>query len=328
MRKRLYHIVFLFGCLLTLLGSCQKELDIYVPDSNFSTGPDTVWYNSISAWMPVSTLKQQLRTAPVEEQFQILQGPTSHIFSNGMEIQIPAGAISDSLGQPYFGMLKATAHLLSGRGDFIRNGVELSADDRYLTGAGAFYIGLQTPSGLPLTISGGSSLQLQYPIGSGVSGSYPFYRGDSVNLEIIWTPVQDTLYNGAVVNGNRILIQTNQKGWLSPARSVIQTAPPTRIAIQLPSNYTNANTVAYAFFEDQISAIRLQADPATRMFKTNELPVGKNLKLVVLSKQANSYFIGSTQVVTSTPTMGSHQLVQMTPVISSLPLILNQLSTL
>jgi hypothetical protein len=73
----------------------------------------------------------------------------------------------------------------------------------------------------------------------------------------------------------------------------------------------------------------MHGELSTRKFITGKLPVGKQITVVVISKQGNDYYLGYESAVTVVPTSGSLiQHVRVVPIKKSLPDILAYLSTL
>jgi hypothetical protein len=73
----------------------------------------------------------------------------------------------------------------------------------------------------------------------------------------------------------------------------------------------------------------MHGDLNTRKFISVKLPVGKQITVVVISKQGNDYFLGYKSATTALSTTGPvNQLVHVVPIKRSLPEILAYLSSL
>ena len=98
---------------------------------------------------------------------------------------------------------------------------------------------------------------------------------------------------------------------------------------ELASYFTNSNTIAYTVFRDFRSVVGMYGDVNSRKFSTGLLPVGKQVTVVVISKQGNDFFIGSQNVTTATSASNpGEQTVAVTPVKKSLAEIISFLNTL
>ena len=97
----------------------------------------------------------------------------------------------------------------------------------------------------------------------------------------------------------------------------------------MPSNYTNANTIAFISFDDVSAVINFDYDINGKIFKTGAIPAGINAVITVISKQAGNYFSKQTMISTlSSGASGGYQIVNLTPVITSLDEIKNKLRNL
>ena len=87
--------------------------------------------------------------------------------------------------------------------------------------------------------------------------------------------------------------------------------------------------MAFTVFNDMRSVVAMHGDLNTRKFISGKLPVGKQITVVVISKQGNDYYLGTKTTTTALSTTGPvNQLVQVVPVKRSLPEILAYLSSL
>jgi hypothetical protein len=145
------------------------------------------------------------------------------------------------------------------------------------------------------------------------------YRERTNNLlSNTWSSYSDN-YNTATGQGENLTITINRTGWYNCGKNLnyLQT---NKIAVSLPTNYTNANTLVYAVPNISGSSVQLHPSVSDRQFQSIELPVQGNYKLVVISKQANSYFIAKQDIfISSQPTQGyQYQLVSLNPQITTL----------
>jgi hypothetical protein len=126
-------------------------------------------------------------------------------------------------------------------------------------------------------------------------------------------------------------IYTKQQRWISLATlfDVNITSPKVKVSADIAPYFTNANTTAFTVFKDVRSVVGMQPDLTTRKFITGKLPVGKQVTVVVISKQAGDYYLGFESAVTQIPASNAAiQHVRVVPIKKSLPEILAYLSTL
>ncbi|MEO6540250.1 MAG: hypothetical protein ABIN74_04635, partial [Ferruginibacter sp.] len=89
------------------------------------------------------------------------------------------------------------------------------------------------------------------------------------------------------------------------------------------------NTIAFTVFKDLRSTVAMKGDLNTKKFITGKLPVGKLITVVVISKQADDYYLGYESAITQLPAANSFtQHVRVVPIKRSLSEIISYLSTL
>jgi hypothetical protein len=82
-------------------------------------------------------------------------------------------------------------------------------------------------------------------------------------------------------------------------------------------------------FKDLHAAVAMKGDLNTKKFMTGKLPVGKQVTVVVISRQADDYYLGYESAITQLPATNSFtQYVHVVPVKRSLTEIISYLSTL
>ena len=112
------------------------------------------------------------------------------------------------------------------------------------------------------------------------------------------TPSLDTIIMGA----QSYEIYTKRQQWISVATifdlNVI--SPRVKVSADLAAYFTNANTIAFTVFKDLRSVVAMKGDLSTRKFISGKLPLGKQITVVVISKQGNDYFLGHESAVTQT----------------------------
>ena len=73
----------------------------------------------------------------------------------------------------------------------------------------------------------------------------------------------------------------------------------TTLSVKLPSNYTNNNTICYAAFNTVECVAGFKTNVDLRTFISPLLPVNKAITVVVISKQAGDYYLGTFQTTTT-----------------------------
>jgi ligand-binding SRPBCC domain-containing protein len=219
--------------------------------------------------------------------------------------------------------------LIRSKGDMIRLGTPSTSSNRLLVSGGELFVRMRK-EGQALLLAPGAKITLRYndvPI----STQMRFFTGDLSNPDRFnWVPNTNSQNNSIAFTSQTYEIQTNQLSWVG-CHYFYDTTGITQVTVtaNLPSNYTNANTVAYTVFKDFRSVAGMYGEAGARKFSTGMLPVGKAVTIVVISKQGNDYFMGYQNTVTTAPAAGaSTQSVTITPVIRSLSDILSFLSTL
>jgi hypothetical protein len=77
------------------------------------------------------------------------------------------------------------------------------------------------------------------------------------------------------------------------------------------------------------SVINFDADVSGRIFKTGFLPAARQAIVTVISKQGGYYYMKQKNITTlSTATSGGYQVINLTPVITSISELKNSLSSL
>lgn len=323
-----YLITMALGSSL-LFSSCQKDLDYIVTDPNQPTGPDTAWVSSITAGMPVVALHQALQFEPVRDSFQLFFGATTAAsLSNGLTLAMPGGSLWNTNNVPVSGTIYAETYHLKTKGDLIRMGVPTSWNNRPLVSGGALYLRL-TRNDTVLHVNPQQFITITSPEAQPRQGMKVFF-GNRVGLtEFNWEPSTDSI-NQVMMGNDFYNVISNQLDWINIDQVYDTTGQPvTRVAAAIPSNYTNANSVAFLVFDNFRTVLQLSANVSLRQFISAAVPGNQPATLVVLSRQGNDYYLGHTEFTISgsgTPT--GTQTVSVMPVITSLPSILTYLNSL
>lgn len=305
--------------------SCQKDVDDIVRQS---TLPDTIWHNNITPGMPISNLKAVLNPGVEIDTFSINPGAVStYTTTAGLRVNIIPGMLLNT-GQSATGLVKITSRLLLSKGDLIRADKPTVSNGRVLVSGGVMYVRLYQDE-VPLTASTSMPLMLEYA-GSPLDQSMGLFYGDSsVASTFNWLPAQDSMSNPVQIFGQNYRIYASHLGWINCDKFYdTSNIPQSKLALDLPSNYTNANSAAFVVFKNKRTVIELYGDAGTMQFRSGNLPAGEEITVVVLSMQGNDYFYGQTDAVIPSQSTGNYQTISLTPTITTLGVIENKLSAL
>jgi len=324
-RKPIFYILLIA---VVALSSCQKDLDLFVPDP--ITGYDSTWYNTLDNSMPVASLKATLSLPVYKDSFELNTASVTIMTGAGLECIFNPGSVLTSSNVPVTGKIYLETYLLKKKGDILRMGTPTISDGRLLVSGGEFFIRL-TKDGNELHLALNGHVHIHYD-DSPVSSLMTIFNGEETNPNgFNWLPNMDTLNNQVFpLSQSTYEIISNQLHWINcdyfyDTTGVTQTI----VSANLPSNYTNANTVAYTVFNDMRSVSGMYGNAATRKFSSGKLPAGKIITLVIISKQGDNYYLGHEPVtITGSPGTINDQQVNVTPVITSLDNIKAYLNSL
>lgn len=329
MNKKIYIITAVLATLF--LGACQKNSDIFVPDSGQLNGPDTTWYSLITPTMPVSVLKANLQSPYYTDTFVVSSSASATINTPfGLQCTFPPACCVTTAGVPVSGTVQVELALLKKKGDIILMNKPTTSNGLLLFSGGAAFVSLKK-DGQELKLAPNAKILVRFPAETFPVFPNRLFLGDESNTERFnWLPNNDP--NSSLgIGSQNFEIQTTHLRWIS-CDSLYDTVgtPQTTIKTELPSNYTNANTTAYIVMKDYRSVIAMYGDPVTRKFvSSSRIPAGKEVTLVVISRQGNDYFMDHKTFVSTGGTVANPgQSVAMYPLITTLSNIKTYLSTL
>ena len=319
---------------LLTFSSCKKDTDITI--LNPGTGLDTSWYNNYNAGMKSVQLKNELNT-DFETDFVNLNSGNNHtlnICNNSLVLTLPANSIVDSNRVLYRGLLNVKSKIIYNNGLNI-NMLKTAKDQngKLLQTLVSFYVAILDSSNKEMFIADNNyiNVSFNYDNPAFIPTSANLYFGNETGLlSSEWTQASPSNQNNISVIGNdNISVNFNEIGWVSCSRVYGATSQQTKVSINLPSNYTNANTIAYLTIHDKNIALQFDPNTGAKQFQSISVPVGLNAQIVVISKQGNSYFKGSKNIVTSAiNTTGGFQEVQITPTITTFSDMKNYINSL
>lgn len=323
---KIFSTIIFCTTMLILFSSCQKNIDSFVPDS-FQGNVDTVWQNNPSANAAVFSLKNDLRTAKIIDSFSYTN--TGTVFSAGnISLTIPVSGLVKNNGMIPNGIVQRETFLSLKKGDYIAMDMPTTSNDRLLVSGGAFFLNLKN-NGENLSVAQGKKLSVIFNALNIFQNNRIFNASpDSIN-GFNWILNNDTSFNKSAITLNGYEIQTNKLQHVQTAHymdtaGIIQTT----LSVKLPSNYTNSNTVCYASFNTIECVAGLKANVILRAFISPLLPLNKPITVVVISKQAGDYYLGTVQTNTTIGASNPSSVIFITPVKKSLEYIKNYLNTL
>jgi hypothetical protein len=328
MKIKVFILILFAGGLF--LNACQKDIDIFVPDPGQLNGPDTSWQNTVTATMPVTVLKNNLLLQPYQDTIIVDANTATIVTPFGVQVNFRPHCCTTGSGQPVTGKIDVELIVVKKKGDMIRLNRPSTFNDSMLVTAGQIFIQLKK-EGQILQLAPGVRINIRYT-DLPINPQMKFFMGDETNAQHFnWLPTPTPSADTIVMGAQTYEIYTQRQRWLSVATlfDVNTTTPKIQVSADIAPYFTNANTVAFTVFKDVRSVIAMKGDLATRKFMTGKLPVGKQVTVVVISKQGGDYYLGSESAVTQIPTVNaSIQPVHVVPIKKSLPEILAYLSTL
>jgi hypothetical protein len=306
------NLAFIF-IISTLLISCSKEnSDLFVP---YPDNPlnDTVWVAQPATTAAVNKIPEVLSTVSKADSVEVTVSTKVH-YSEFLDITFPAAFARFPNGEQVTGKVKVEVIHLRKKGDFIRFARPTTSYGSLLETAGAFYIKV-TKNGQELVMNSGKSITLSIRDANAVSNLMKVFYGVTpqgnlpagTNPLFTWALATDT---GSAVNvftrqdstGTYRGYELTAKGfnWVNCDYFIDQTLPKTRIDAILPANFTNTNTTVFAVFKDQKIVVQLNGELATRSFFAPNIPTGKKITLIAISKIGDDLYSASKDVTVET----------------------------
>ena len=329
MKIKVFILILFAGGIL--LNACQKDIDIFVPDPGQLNGPDTSWQNTVTASMPVSVLKNNLLYEPVYLDSITVNASIATVTTPfGIQVNFPPNCCITGAGQPVTGKVQVEIMVIKKKGDMIRLNKPSTWNDSMLVTAGQIFIQLKK-DGQVLQLAPGVRINIRYT-DLPLNPQMKFFIGDETSLQHFnWLPTPTPLLDTVIIGTQNYEIYTKRQRWISIATlfDATITTPRVSVSADIAPYFTNANTVAFTVFKDVRSVVAMKGNLSTRKFITGKLPVGKQITVVVISKQAGDYYLGYESAVTQIPAVNATiQQVRVEPIKKSLPEILAYLSTL
>lgn len=269
----------------TLLSSCEKDLDLFIPDID-QTGLDSGWTATPPVELPVQT---SLFLPPKKDTIRFIGiGPFNFPARSGLNLQMRVGQWLDSTNTPsntssYF----LETHWITRKGDMIRTQLDLAGNNMVMQSNGISFVQLRNSNGSLLRVAPGSLFT--YDAAGTNAPSSLFIRNN-----MIWAISTDSInrvsYNGQT---QRWQFQTQQTGWLAAGQS-IPTASSNQVFINSTPEYGNSNTLVYVMTDTQNWVRRATGNNTARRFEVNNLPAVNDLRIIGISLRNGNYYWANT----------------------------------
>lgn len=317
----------LFAITAFIFFSCTKE-----NSNEFVTDPgnpynDTSWVKSISATAPVNQIFQILSSPSEDSLFDATNGKSIN-FSNDVEITFPANGFNGN------GNAKAQVIFLKSKGDMIRFGKPTTSGDKFLISGGAFHINVSA-NDQSYSLHPGKEIMIRYRAAHIDPQMTLFYGDTTVNSTdgFTWVPSPDTLGTKPVTGWYKRLdtgyiygyqILSKKCRWINCDHYAdFSNLQRTTVFSTLPANFTNKNTAVFLVFKDIFCVARMTGDADNHLFFTKDVPVGKEVIIVSVSKIGNDFYLAHEEV-----TVTNNANVKLSPEKKSEQEIIDYLNTL
>lgn len=318
----LFHLVIA----AMLFTSCQKDTDIFIPDTT-SIGLDTNWVSSITDLAAVSEVKRLLRKENFLDSLDATAGGTVQT-SEGLTVIVLPASLQLSNGQLATGKIYVETMLVKQRGDMVRLNKPTTSFGRILVSGGEIFVTIRKENE-ELHLAPGKTIYIKYNDSNPSSLMKLFYGDESDPQRFNW--VQSTLNGSAAigVNSQGYEIVTDRLRWINCDYFADSLGSRVNVTASLPADYTNANTFVYLVFKDIKSVAGMYGDVASKKFSSSKVPNGKAAVVISITKKGtNSYYLGHETITTGQTSLNGVQTVPLKPQPTSLSDIKAYLSTL
>jgi hypothetical protein len=290
----------LFTVITLIFFSCTKE-----NSNEFVTDPgspynDTSWVKTISATAPVNEIFQVLSSPSEDSSFDATNGRMIN-FSNNVQMTFPANGFNAG------GNAKAQIIFLKTKGDMIRFGKPTTSGDKFLISGGAFLINV-TGNNQSLSLQQNKQITIRYTALHIDPQMTLFYGDTTVNSTdgFTWVASPDTLttkpitpwyqrQDSGYLYGYQIL--SKKCRWINCDHYAdFNGLTRTKVFSTLPANFTNENTAVFLVFKDIFSVGRMLGDADNHLFYTKDVPVGKDVTIVSISKIGEDFYLDQKQM--------------------------------
>lgn len=303
--------------LSVLVASCSKEnSDVFQPYTNNPLN-DTTWVEQPAVTSSVNRLTEIFSTATKSDSIEVSVGATMKV-SEFLEVTLPPLFAKFSNGAAVQGKARVEVTFLRRKGDYIRFDRPTTSFGKILESGGAVFIRV-IKEGQELIPDAARAITLRIRDVNPLPNMKVFYGEQALTSanasSFNWVQSTDTSGNvkiytkqdsSGIYYGYEFV--TKKFNWVNCDRFIDSTLPKTRISAVLPPNFTSSNTAVYAVFKDQKIIVRLNAEYLTRSFFAVNMPIGKKITLVSISKIGDDLYLA-----TKDPIVEANLRVSLTP---------------
>lgn len=312
--------------LALLLISCQKDSDIFIPNTT-SVGLDTNWVAAVTDVSPVSEVKRLLKKENLVDSVDASVGGTFQT-SDGLNVMVLPQSLLLPSGLPATGRIYIETIIVKQKGDMVRVDKPTTSFGRILVSAGEIFIRIRKEN-VELQLAPGKTVYLKYNDNNPTSLMRLFY-GDESNSErfnSIPSTVSSSAALGPSPQGYDLV--SDKLRWINLAYFADSSGARINVAASLPADYTNANTSVYLVYKEIKSVVGMYGDQTSKKFASPKVPIGKAAVIVSITKKGpNSYYLGHETITTGQTNLNGIQTVPLKPQPTSLADIKAYLNTL
>jgi hypothetical protein len=310
--------------LIFTVTSCQKNLDVFVPDPGQPQYADTNWVSAATPAHNILLLRKKLVLPFFKDSVEIGAATASIVTPAGLNCSFPSGCLNGPGNTTIWGRVNVQAALLTSKGDMLRMNRPTTTGEKLLAVGGAVFVQADK-EGNELDIKPDKDIYLSFAANNSASGSKLYYGEEAIAGDFDWNKFNNDNYGAVTVSGGMYNIRCKRTGWLCPA-TFVDAGEKTKLSLQLPAHYTNANTIAYLVFKNKPSIVALEPKVAEKKFMSIPVPVGEEATVVVIALQGSDYYLGFSRITTIAS--GGEQNVSLTPYKATFNTLIQYLASL
>ncbi len=290
-----FYIFLLIG--ITALTGCEKSFENFSPTPTPAAN-DTIWSVTNTAQLSINELHQSLSLSSLSDSFNLVTGGSVH-FSGNIRMEIPAAAFTNN-GATVDGKAVLELQLLQKKGDLIRLRRPTTSNGYLLQSGGVLNVSVKK-NGQALQLLPNKALQIFFDDAQPTALMRGFYgvspaTGSFDNFN--WVPASDSsLRVLPTATGYQVI--TNRLQWINCDFFSDTAALKSRTVLSMPRDFTNANTSAFIVFKNIRAVMQFNADAVNRIWKTEKVPVGKEVLYVTITKKGDEYWLGTENATTA-----------------------------
>ncbi len=297
--KKIIYITYVLIVTVVFFTACsKKDSVVFMPYPGGQL--DSAWVANIPATAQVVLLGKNI--AGQFSTAEINAGADASIASaNGYTIQFPSNALQLNGTVLISGRIKVDYFLIQKKGDFIRYGVSTASNMIPFESGGSVLLKLSL-NNQPVQVVAGKKISIRYrdPEAKSNMGVYfgeapvvinstffnwaPALPADSSTVKV-WDSTQNT-----PPGSKGYIIETGRTGWIGVGRPLLPGSQKTEVSIIVPNLFSNANTAVYMAFTNYKTVVQLTGNAALRKFTCPNMPVGKDVKIIIVSKVGDTYY--------------------------------------